>query len=79
MDAEELGVDYLTVAGHKFYGPRVGALFVRGLDSKATPLVPLMYGGGQEKGYRSGYVLLWGQGSRLQFLSCFPPALKIQD
>ena len=55
MDARELGVDYLTIVGQKFYGPRIGALFVKGLDSKTTPLVPMMYGGGQEKNYRSGY------------------------
>lgn len=53
----KLGVDYLTIAGHKFYGPRMGALYVRGLESKATPLAPLLYGGGQERGYRSGWVL----------------------
>lgn len=55
MDARKLGVDYMTIAGHKFYGPRAGALFVKGLDSKATPLAPMLFGGGQERGYRSGY------------------------
>ena len=54
MDARALGVDYLSIAGHKMYGPRMGALYVRGLDDKATPLVPMMYGSGQERGYRSG-------------------------
>ena len=56
MDAGALGVDYLTIAGHKFYGPRMGALYVKGLEEKATPLVAMMYGSGQERGYRSGYV-----------------------
>lgn len=47
----ELGVDLLTVAGHKFYAPKgVGALFVR----RGTPLTPLLHGGGQEAGLRSG-------------------------
>ena len=46
----ELGVDYLTIVGHKFYGPRVGALY----HKRTAPLVPLFYGGGQEKGLRPG-------------------------
>ncbi len=54
VDAEALGVDYLTIAGHKFYGPRVGALYVRGLEDKTTPMYPLVLGGGQERGFRSG-------------------------
>ena len=49
-------MDFLTVAGHKFYGPRFGALLVKGLDSMTVPFVPIMYGGGQERGYRPGYV-----------------------
>ncbi len=46
-----LGVDLMTIAGHKFYAPKgVGALFVRrGLD-----LEPLLHGGGQERGLRAG-------------------------
>ncbi len=54
VSVRELGVDYLTIVGHKFYGPRIGALFVRGLEDKATPIYPLLYGGGQERGLRSG-------------------------
>ena len=54
MDIRELGVDYLTIVGHKFYGPRVGALYVRDLEEQATPLYPMFYGGGQERGYRPG-------------------------
>ena len=54
MDVEALGVDYLSVAGHKFYGPRAGALYVRGLEEKATPLFPILFGGGQERGFRPG-------------------------
>ncbi|NXS13810.1 SCLY lyase, partial [Neodrepanis coruscans] len=53
VDVEELGVDYLTIVGHKFYGPRVGALFVRGPGSTA-PLHPLLFGGGQERSFRPG-------------------------
>jgi cysteine desulfurase len=48
---EDLGVDLLTLAGHKFYAPKgIGALYVR----TGTPLNPILYGGGQERGLRSG-------------------------
>ena len=39
----------------QFYGPRIGAVYVEGLG-KTTPLYPVLYGGGQEKNYRPGYV-----------------------
>ncbi|PIP23518.1 MAG: cysteine desulfurase NifS [Candidatus Nealsonbacteria bacterium CG_4_10_14_0_2_um_filter_38_17] len=46
-----LGVDLLTLSAHKIYGPKgVGVLYVK----KGTPLVPIIYGGGQEKNLRSG-------------------------
>ena len=47
----ELGVDLLTVAGHKLYAPKgIGALYIRnGLE-----LEPVIYGGGQETGRRAG-------------------------
>lgn len=47
----DLGVDLLTVVGHKLYAPKgVGALYVR----QGTPLEPLIPGGGQEQGRRAG-------------------------
>ena len=55
VDATKLGVDYLTVVGHKFYGPRIGALYVKEVERKSTPLLPMLYGGGQERGFRPGY------------------------
>eukprot|EP00731_Ephydatia_muelleri_P010284 Em0005g870a len=54
VDVEALEVDYATIVGHKFYGPRNGALYVRDLEQKGTPLHPLFHGGGQERGFRSG-------------------------
>lgn len=50
VNVDDLKVDYLTIAGHKFYGPRTGALYFR--DSK--PLYPLLFGAGQERGLRPG-------------------------
>ena len=51
VDAHSLGVDLLSLAAHKFGGPKgVGLLFVR----SGTQLEPLVHGGGQELGRRSG-------------------------
>lgn len=50
-------MDYLTIVGHKFYGPRIGALYVKDLTTNGTPYHPLLYGGGQERGYRPGSVI----------------------
>ncbi|XP_060039913.1 selenocysteine lyase, partial [Erinaceus europaeus] len=53
VDVRELAVDFLTIVGHKFYGPRVGALFVRA-PGDLTPLHPALFGGGQERSFRPG-------------------------
>lgn len=51
LDVNALGVDLLTLAGHKFHAPKgVGALYVR----DGTPMRPVLHGAGQEHGLRPG-------------------------
>lgn len=51
IDVRKFGVDLLSISSHKIYGPKgVGALFVR----KGTKINPILFGGGHEKGLRSG-------------------------
>lgn len=50
-DVEKLGIDLLTLSGHKIYGPKgIGVLYVK----KGTLIEPIMYGGHQEQGIRPG-------------------------
>lgn len=50
-NVQKLGVDLLTVSGHKVHAPKgVGALFIR----KGVRILPILHGGGQERGLRSG-------------------------
>ena len=51
LDAQDWGVDYMTLSAHKIYGPKgVGALYVK----KGAPLFTLIQGGHQEDGLRAG-------------------------
>jgi len=67
VDVAALGVDFLTVAGHKLFAPKgVGALFVR----RGVPLTPMLRGGGQEQGLRAGtenvpYIVALGEACAL--------------
>ena len=47
----KMGIDLMSVSSHKFHGPKgVGFLYIR----EGTKIKPLIYGGGQQKGMRSG-------------------------
>jgi cysteine desulfurase len=51
VDVDDLGVDFLTVAGHKFYAPKgIGALYIK----NGRTLLPMMHGAGHERGLRPG-------------------------
>lgn len=51
VDVNKLSVDLMSISAHKFYGPKgVGALYVR----KGVRITPLIHGGVQEKGRRTG-------------------------
>ena len=53
LDVEEMQIDLLSISGHKVYGPKgVGVLYVR--RRPRVRLLPLIDGGGQERGLRSG-------------------------
>ena len=52
FSVDDIGADFLSVSGHKIYGPKgTGALYVR--KEAALSLMPLLHGGGQESGLRS--------------------------
>ena len=58
VDVEDLGVDLVSISAHKCYGPKgVGALYVRRRPHpgvRGARLEPILFGGGQERGKRSG-------------------------
>jgi cysteine desulfurase len=69
VKVKELGVDLMSLGGHKFYGPKgVGALYVR----KGTPLLPVQTGGGQEHGLRAGT-------QNVPYIVGFAEALRLAD
>ncbi len=54
IDVNAMQIDMLSLSAHKFYGPKgVGAIYVRRRDPRVE-IEPLIYGGGQENGFRSG-------------------------
>jgi cysteine desulfurase len=67
VEVDELGVDMLSLGGHKFYGPKgIGVLYVR----KGTPLFSQMTGGGQENDRRAGT-------SNVPYIVGFAEALRL--
>ena len=57
IDVQDLGVDYYTISAHKIGGAKgVGALYVK----KGSKISPIVFGGGQEDGLRSGTENVFG-------------------
>lgn len=55
IDVASMGIDAMSISGHKLYGPKgVGAMYLR--RRPRVRIEPLMSGGGQERGLRSGTV-----------------------
>jgi cysteine desulfurase len=51
----QLRCDFLSISAHKIFGPKgIGALYARRGRGQRRPLTPLLYGGGQEMGWRPG-------------------------
>jgi len=70
VDVHKWDVDLLSFSAHKMYGPKgIGALYLRG-GAYSFPIEPILFGGGQEKGLRSGTlnvpaIVGFGEASRL--------------
>ena len=71
VNVDELGVDLLSISGHKIYGPNgIGALYIR--ERVGLNIAPLMTGGSQERGLRPGTIpvpLTVGFGKACQILA----------
>lgn len=69
LDTDELDIDFMSLSSHKAYGPKgIGVLYVR--RDRKDKLQPLMHGGGQEDGLRSGTLptaLCVGMAAALEF------------
>jgi cysteine desulfurase len=53
LNVDEMNIDLMSISGHKIYGPKgIGALYVR--RNPRVKIEPLIHGGGQERGLRSG-------------------------
>lgn len=60
LDVEAMGIDLLSLSGHKIYGPKgIGALYVRRKKPRVR-LSPTIHGGGHERGMRSGTLNVTG-------------------
>jgi len=83
FDVESMKVDLASISGHKIYAPKgVGALYVRSRNPRVR-LVPILVGGGQERGMRSGTlnvpgIVALGMAARLSLEELAPEARRLR-
>jgi cysteine desulfurase len=83
LNVRHVGIDLLSLSGHKMYGPKgVGALYVAKKDP-AIDLEPLIDGGGHERGFRSGTlnvpaIVGFGKAAELCCASMGPEAVRLR-
>lgn len=76
---DELGVDLLSIAGHKLYAPKgIGALYIR----RGTPIEPLIHGASHEVGRRAGTesaLMAAALGAAAELVSDLTPMTRIRE
>jgi len=77
LDVEEMMIDLLSISGHKVYGPKgVGVLYVR--RRPRARLLPLIDGGGQERGLRSGTCIGIGRAAAIAAAEMMDEAARLR-
>jgi cysteine desulfurase len=84
LDVEDMNIDMMSISGHKIYAPKgIGALYVRRKKPRVR-LTPLIHGGGQERGMRSGtlstaLIVGFGEAARLAKLEMHDEAKRLNE
>lgn len=84
IDVNEMNIDLMSLSSHKIYGPMgIGALYVRRKNPRVR-LVPLINGGGQERGMRSGTVptplaVGFGEAARIAQEEMAKEAIRLEE
>jgi len=84
ISMQDMNIDLLSLSGHKIYGPKgIGVLYVR-KSSRKPNLRPMMYGGGQEQGLRSGtlpapLIVGLGEAARIASIEMFDEEKRVRD
>tara|TARA_Y100001960_G_scaffold84662_1_gene90476 strand:- start:988 stop:2226 length:1239 start_codon:yes stop_codon:yes gene_type:complete len=84
LDVEDMNIDMMSISGHKIYAPKgIGALYVRRKKPRVR-LTPLIHGGGQERGMRSGtlstaLIVGFGEAARLAKLEMHEEAKRLNE
>jgi cysteine desulfurase len=85
VNVNDFGIDLLAFSGHKFYGPKgIGGLYIRSRRPFKVKFVPLIHGGGHERGMRSGTlnvpgIIGIGEAARLAKIEMEQEAARIRE